>query len=39
MLQRGDNLGSEISSMLGGKNNIQTLDDVNTNLNKTKNPF
>lgn len=39
MLQRGDNLGSEISSMLGGKNNIQTLDDMNTNLNKTKNPF
>ena len=39
MLQRGDNLGSEISSMLGGKNNIQTLGDVNVNLNKTNNPF
>lgn len=39
MLQRGDNLGSEISSMLGGKNNIQTLGDVNVNLNKANNPF
>lgn len=39
MLQRGDSLGSEISSMLGGKNNIQTLGDVNVNLNKTNNPF
>lgn len=39
MLQRGDNLGSEISNMLGGKNNIQTLGDVNVNLNKTNNPF
>lgn len=39
MLQRGDNLGSEINSMLGGKNNIQTLGDVNVNLNKTNNPF
>lgn len=39
MLQRGDNLGSEISSMLGGKNNIQTLGDMNVNLNKTNNPF
>lgn len=38
-LQRGDNLGSEISSMLGGKNNIQTLGDVNVNLNKANNPF
>lgn len=37
--QRGDNLGNEISSMLGGKNNIQTLGDVNVNLNKTNNPF
>ena len=37
--QRGDNLGSEISSMLRGKNNIQTLGDVNVNLNKANNPF
>ena len=39
MLQRGDNLGSEISNMLGNKNNTQTLGDVNTNLNKANNPF
>ena len=37
--QRGDNLGNEISSMLRGKSDIQTFDDVTTDLNKANNPF
>ena len=39
LAQRGDNIGTEISSMLRGENNIQTLGDVNVNLNKANNPF